>query len=131
VNDEYETWLEGQIKECRLPQECLDLLREKTHFILDAEHRPVPATLLEHAWWKDTHPKERIVGQKNVGGFSISTVFLGRDLAVTPPPELFETMVFNPAGEEVCCERWATWEEAAEQHRTIVAQVANFRWSRG
>lgn len=84
--------------------------------------------LLEWAEWHSKHRKEVIVGQKKVGEFLVSTVFVGMDLSNRG---LFETMIF---GEWVASSwgkyresygqvRFQTWEEAEKGQKEAVAMV--------
>lgn len=78
-------------------------------YILDA-HQPVKiADPLEWARWLEDHNAERIVKQEVIGGYLISTIFLGIDhnlasiffgASTAAPPILFETMVFHRMGHE-------------------------------
>lgn len=63
----------------------------------------------------------RRVASTEIGGQSVSTIFLGIDHQWGEgPPLLFETMVF-PDGDE--CERCSTWEEAELQHAAMVEHM--------
>lgn len=52
----------------------------------------------------------------------ISTVWLGMDhnFSGEGPPLIFETMVFN---EEQPCYRWASEEEALQEHEKLVTEI--------
>lgn len=84
---------------------------------------PCPDTL---AWgqWMESHYRDRVVGQEDVGDLWVSTVFLGVDHCYTPggEPRLFETMIFKNPGREWTDyqERTSTWELALEQHACAV-----------
>lgn len=71
----------------------------------------------------DTHVAEEVVG-----GYRVSTVFLGLDHGWgDSDPILFETMVFQEQGrgraDDELTERYCTWEEAEEGHKKIVESV--------
>jgi len=90
-------------------------------YILDDDHRPVPVDDIVTAasWWgKDGNSR---VALDTVGDLEISTVFLMINHRFWPkgPPILFETMVFRD-GEEVECQRYASWDDALTGHAVIV-----------
>lgn len=68
--------------------------------------------------------KYKFVMKDTVGGWQISTVWLGLDHAFKEgaKPLIFETMVFEPTPEghmtldDVYCERYSTEEEAKQGH---------------
>ena len=62
------------------------------------------------------------VGDTNIHGIRISTVFLGLDHSFPRggDPVLFETMVFSPYWEENQMHRYHTWEEAERGHQIFV-----------
>jgi hypothetical protein len=67
---------------------------------------------------------ERHVGETDVKGYRVSTVFLGLDHSHGDgDPVLFETMVFDPAGESVSMDRYCTWAEAEAGHTMAVAAL--------
>jgi hypothetical protein len=89
-------------------------------------HEPVPEPdLFAWAAWFET--ADRHVALDTVGGYHVSTVFLGLDhnLFGDGPPLLFETMVFHLAGggEDLDMERYTTWDEAVAGHARIVAAL--------
>jgi hypothetical protein len=98
------------------------------NYVLDEKHQPRPVPFLEYILWKEGHRPEMIVAQESIGGYSISTVFLGTDadlgLWEDEPcrPVLFETMVFL-VGDEFSKKRCCTWEEAEGQHAQIVGDL--------
>lgn len=73
---------------------------------------------------------ERIVKQEIIGGYFVSTVFLGiaHNFSDNFPPLLFETMIFDDSemGADIpdsvldYQERCSTWEEAEKQHQEAV-----------
>lgn len=105
------------------------------HYMLNEDHSiSTTEDAVEWGQWFD-NPEKRIVVQEEVGGFWVSTVFLGINHNYTRKgqPILFETMVFSIApvvnditvnvgereGPDGRCERYATWEEAVEGHRRV------------
>lgn len=82
------------------------------------------ADVLEWARWLEANPDAKIVKQENVGGFHVSTVFLGLDHAWGGgTPLLFETMVFGGPGDQ-SQDRYSTWDEAMAGH---IATVEKWR----
>jgi hypothetical protein len=95
-------------------------------YVLDDENRPVPATSIEEwgAFFENTN--RRRVGYDRVGGFEVSTVFIGIDHRFfgEGPPILFETMVFpiDKSG-EVECHRYSSWDDALTGHQATVRRL--------
>jgi hypothetical protein len=89
-------------------------------YILDGK-TPVPCDdVLE---WAKLFGTERHVGETDVNGARVSTVFLGLDHSFGKgPPLLFETMIFGGEHNEYQ-ERYSTWEEAEEGHKRAVAMI--------
>ncbi len=88
----------------------------------------VKADLMTWAKWLQDAGDKRIVKQEDVSGKHVSTVFLGLDHSFGgESPMLFETIVFPSKDnlDEEICERCSTWEQAEEQHKRIVGEVAN------
>jgi hypothetical protein len=76
------------------------------HYILDAQHQPQSAELLEWANWLEAERVKpvgsslmRVADTLLVGKLRVSTVFLGLDhrFGGEGPPILFESMAFYPA----------------------------------
>lgn len=105
-------------------------------YMLDDEHRPVEAELMEWARWYGT--ADRIVAQTETELFWVSTVFLGIDhrWGGNGPPMLFETMVFQR--ERVIIElfgrlasvrpdvemmRHVSWDDAETGHKATVSRL--------
>lgn len=87
-------------------------------YILDGK-TPKPATLMEWAEWMET--ADRHVAVAEIGGVTVSTVFLGLDHQFGDgPPLLFETMIFDGI-EDRYQGRCSTWEEAEAQHEQACA----------
>ena len=82
-------------------------------YILDENHEPVPATLLEGAAFFESLEKRRVAYHES-GKKRASTVFLGMDhnFFEDGPPILFETMTW-PDEEQ---ERYSTYTEALAGH---------------
>ena len=67
--------------------------------------------------WATSFEKDnRRVAQTQVGDINVSTVFLGLNHGWGGKILLFETMAFDPKGDEKMCERYETWEEAERGH---------------
>ncbi len=97
-------------------------------YTLDAENNTIPCTL--HEWGQMYHTIEgqqrRKVAFDDIGEIQVSTVFLGLDHNhFGGRPLLFETMVFNGNGNDIYCERYSTWKEAEEGHKTALEWVNN------
>lgn len=93
------------------------------YWILDPDHRPVPADLL--TWGRMFGRADRHVAHTELpNGYTVSTVFLGIDHGWDDegPPILFETMTF-PSDERQLQARYATWDEAVIGHNLMVEQV--------
>ena len=91
------------------------------YYRLNQNHEAMPTTRMDGGVWDPAH---RIIKQEYVApDIWISTVFLVIDHSYGDgPPLLFETMVFRKgSGEE--CERCSTYEQALDQHRTMVARI--------
>lgn len=79
-------------------------------------------------------PEYRILAQTTVGGYLVSTVWLGFDHSLgrgARAPVIFETMVFDQAGDEaeqprvhvLDCRRYCTEVEARAGHEEMVTLV--------
>ena len=87
--------------------------------------------LMEWAEWFET--ADKVVKRESIGGYQISTIFLGLDhgWTKTGPPILFETMVFKRGNDgkidysELDMERYSTWEEAEKGHKKMVKKFKN------
>jgi hypothetical protein len=97
-------------------------------YTLSDERVPIPTDdVMAWADWMQSHEKDRIVRQQDVGHLWVSTVFLGMDYQVCDgPPLLFESMIFdysNPEDPEILeyLERCPTEELALEMHARAVA----------
>ena len=90
-------------------------------YILDGKTPVECDDLIKWAKWFET--AKRHVAQDDIGGVSVSTVFLGIDHAWgSGRPVLFETMIFGgPLDQKQ--ERYSTWEEAEAGHAEMVALV--------
>ena len=72
-------------------------------------------------WQESFLDPRRQVGDDDIDGIRISTVWLGQDLCpwIDGPPIIFETMCFGgPVDQEPY--RCATWEQAQTQHEAMV-----------
>ena len=88
-------------------------------FILDG-HKAVPCDdLATWARWFET--ADRTVAKTEIGGASVSTVFLGLNHRFGEgAPLVFETMIFGGAYDQEQ-RRYSTWEEAEGGHAECVA----------
>jgi hypothetical protein len=83
----------------------------------------VPVATVEE-WGRFFQTENRIVAVEQIGGYTISTVFLGLDHSFGGElPILFETMIFGPDHDTVDMDRCGTWEEAIDMHERMVALV--------
>jgi hypothetical protein len=74
------------------------------------------------AWGDWFATADRQVADTMCDEVRVSTVFLGLDHGFGGRRELYETMLFvNGASED--CERYCTWDEAAEGHQRWVKKV--------
>lgn len=93
-------------------------------YILNDKREPVAVETLVAGRWMQENFEKRVVKQENIGDYCrVSTVFLCIDhnFCGSGPPILFETMVFpmDDLG-DLDCERYFTWDEAAEGHEDMV-----------
>jgi hypothetical protein len=74
--------------------------------------------------WSALFADERHVGDDDIAGVRVSTVWLGLDHSwgLSGPPLIFETMVFGGKFDEWAW-RYSTEREAREGHARIVAAV--------
>lgn len=97
-------------------------------YILEG-HKPIACPdLKEWAIW--LAGADRHVAVTRIGGFRVSTVFLGLDHSFCDvPPLLFETMIYNDQDHEWLDyqERYSTWAEAEAGHRRAVAMILDRR----
>lgn len=92
----------------------------------------VPCTDV-HKWaaWYET--AERHVGDDEIDGYRVSTVFLGLDHNWGGgAPLLYETMIFCDDANDVYslhnwCERYSTWDQAAAWHKKVLDAVRSGR----
>lgn len=97
------------------------------HYILDANHQPVPfiGTVVEWAIWFSKEENRALIRTELDGGeVRISTIFLGIDhnYSGIGAPILFETMVFG--GEmDMYQQRYATYEDAILGHDEVRTKV--------
>lgn len=98
----------------------------------------IPCSMMEWAGRFERH-QDRVIAQDTVGGFFVSTVFLGLDHGFPPNPEaplVFETMVFSAqeSGDAMAeavvddwgalyTERYSTLAEAERGHARALAYV--------
>ena len=66
-------------------------------------------------------PEYKIVNQDKLGGYIVSTVWLGLNHNFSGGDALiFETMVFDTAGNDLEMERYHTLEEAEKGHKEMI-----------
>ena len=92
------------------------------YYGLDANRNVVPINSRD---WANGYAKDKRVALTEVGGYHVSTVFLGLDHSFdNGPPLLFETMVFlGGGGSGLACDRYSTWAEAEAGHAAMVQKV--------
>lgn len=102
-----------------------EFLNKKDKWILDENNNAIPATLMEWGEFLETPADRRRIGRDEIDGLLISTVFLGLDHSFDGSLDIFETMVFSHegSGNEIYCDRYATWKEAEEGHKKAVQWV--------
>ncbi len=85
-------------------------------FLYDWEGNPITTSQ-----WARLFNDERHVGEDDIGGVTVSTVWMGIDYAVffEGPPLIFETMIFGGPYDQWQW-RYSTVEEAREGHARIV-----------
>lgn len=90
--------------------------------LIGKEAVPVPFELMRRP---NKSAGEGIIKQEHVGQWWVSTVFIGfeHDLYDDGPPQIFETLI--QCGGENEYFHYATWEEAEEGHRLLVAEFRN------
>lgn len=90
------------------------------YYVLDENHKAVPATLME--WARFIDGNNRVAAWER-GPVSVSTVFLGLDHSFGGPvPLIFETLVFGgPLDGEM--KRHSTWAEAEAGHAEMVKRA--------
>ena len=99
------------------------------HWILDANHNPVPVDdVIQWGMWFEKHENRRVgddtVERPDSDPVRVSTVFLGIDhnFGDSGPPLLFESMVFGgPLDEHQC--RYPTWDSALEGHKMLLDET--------
>jgi hypothetical protein len=95
-------------------------------YILDERGEPVREDDLD-AWALWYEKANRKVAETAVGPFSVSTVFLGLNHAwADTPPILWETIVFDPHGEECDSDRCSGTREQAEAMHWLMVR----KWER-
>lgn len=98
-------------------------MRDRPRYYVLKGRTPVPASLIVWARFFE-ELGNRNVSFDEIGGITISTVFLGLDHSFGHgPPLLFETMIFDEAGEGNYQTRCATWDQAKAMHDRAVALV--------
>jgi hypothetical protein len=77
--------------------------------------------------WSRLHRDDdyRTVELTDVGGYRVSTVWLGLDhgFGYSERPLIFETMVFGDDSTDLACRRYSTEDEARAGHAEQVAEV--------
>jgi hypothetical protein len=97
-------------------------------YILDNNHKPVPAHVLLASQWIEDNPNRKIVGYDELADLNgddvrVSTVFLGLDRAMPwdedKTPVLWETMIFGGINDQYQ-ERYTSYEDALEGHQNAI-----------
>lgn len=98
---------------------------DDTKYILEGRE-PKAVDLMTWAQWFGT--ADRHVSNEVIDGYRVSTVFLGINHNYGEgPPLLFETMVFSHDGDDLFCERAATWTEAEACHQRGIEFVRQLK----
>jgi len=87
-------------------------------YILDANHHPVPASLMEWAEFLGDEKNRTVNWTQVTSQVHVSTIFLGIDLRPfgNGPPLLFETMIFGGALDRHMW-RCSSWDDAEAGHQ--------------
>lgn len=95
------------------------------YYILGPGHIAVPCSAREWSRWIGSLERRRVALDEIAPGVSVSTVFIGLNHRWFDdgPPLLFETVVFDDYEEGDEMRRYATWEEAAQGHAAMVAEL--------
>ncbi len=93
-------------------------------YILDADHRPVKATLMQWAMWFEDITNRIVDYTEITSETNVSTVFLGLDHRFdrSGPPLLFETMIFGGPHDQSGW-RYASWDDAEVGHKAAVRKA--------
>jgi hypothetical protein len=103
-------------------------------YILDNNHKPVPAEVLVAAKWIEDNLNRKKVGYDELTDINgddvrVSTVFLGLDHAMPwekdKTPVLWETMIFGGPNDQEYQERYTSYEDAVEGHKVAVQIAIN------
>lgn len=90
------------------------------HFYKLVDKKPVPCTFAEYASNMKS-AENRIIEQTRVGELTVSTVFTGIDHAFgMGEKQLFETSVFGLPDDLQPQWRFASWDDAVNQHLQLV-----------
>ena len=93
------------------------------HFYKLVDKKPVPCSFAEYATGMKS-ADNRIIEQTAVGDLTVSTVFTGIDHAFgMGQKQLFETTVFGLPDDIQPQWRFATWEDAVNQHLQLVVML--------
>lgn len=99
-------------------------MKPEYYNLVGKEAIPVPFELMRRP---NKSKGEGIIKQETVGDWWISTVFIGfeHDPYDDGPPQIFETLVQGPDLRDNEYYYYATWAEAEEGHRLMVAEFRN------
>ena len=102
--------------------EDIDALLEG-HFYKLVEKQPVPCTFADYASSMKS-AENRLIEQSQVGELTVSTVFTGIDHAFgMGEKQLFETSVFGLPDDIQPQWRFASWNDAVNQHLQLVVML--------
>ena len=117
--------------------------REQLFWVLDADHKPVPARSVTEweKWMFDERLKIGVgrIGYETINGWKVSTIFLGIDHGFGGPSRWFETMIFvdedrpAPLEDDERLKEWrenqqmrySTWDEAEKGHAMFCEIIRN------
>ena len=88
-------------------------------YVVDG-HRPVPSA--DGRWLANAPLKDRLVERSDEGRATVTTVFLGQDVAPDGPPLVFETLVRGGRLDGVR-RTYSTYDEAVAGHQRVLKDL--------
>lgn len=95
------------------------------YYVLDVNHRPVPATLHEWGIFFENLENRLVNWTQVTSQITVSTVFLGVDYRYfgKGPPLLFETLIFGGGPLDQMCWRYLSWDDAEAGHQAAIRKA--------